>query len=365
MALKETLDVNSITHPGYILGLEIKSRGLTQKVFAAQIAIQQSHLSEIIKGKRNITEQLAEKLGEALNIPAEQWRQLQAKYDYKLKAANLKAVEEREADALLVEYNRVYDLKTIFKNVGIAMKSATEKLKFCLEELSFGTLAVQLRQLKGCYHRSEKTGLDPRMIATWSVLAKYEAGRKPEPSTKFDSDKMDNLAIELRTIFNENHNTINRVERVLADYGIRFCIVPKVNHASIDGYSFFSNGVPSIVITKRYNRIDNIAFAVMHEVGHLKLHSSEDEEGKINLPITDAEDIPREEKEANEYAANALIPESTWVSLPKMQLNPKSIQKECTKWAKENNINKWIVLGRVSRLTGMYMFKQDSSREIN
>ena len=365
MARKETFDVSNITHPGFILGMELKSRGLTQKVFAGQIAIQQSHLSEIIKGKRNITEQLAEKLEGALNIPAKHWKQLQAKYDYKLKAVNLKAVEERDADVLLAEYNRVYDLKTIFKNVGIAMKPASEKLKFCLEILRFGTPAYQLRQLKGCYHRSEKTGLDPRMIATWSVLAKYEAGRKTEPKSRFDRNKMDELAVELRAVFNENYNTINRVERTLADYGIRFCIVPKVNHASIDGYSFFSNGVPSIVITKRYNRIDNMAFAVMHEVGHLKLHSSEDEEGKINLPVTDVEDIPSEEKEANEYAADALIPKNIWAGLPDMPINPQIIQKACTKWAKNNGINKWIVLGRVSHETGMYMFKSDASREIN
>ena len=108
-----------------------------------------------------------------------------------------------------------------------------------------------------------------------------------------------------------------------------------------------------------------MAFAVMHEVGHLKLHSSEDDEGKINLPITDAEGIPPEEKEANEYAANALIPESQWSSLPAMPLNPRYIQRECTKWAKNNTINKWIVLGRVSYETGMYMFKSDASREIN
>jgi HTH-type transcriptional regulator/antitoxin HigA len=209
--------------------------------------MQQSHLSEIIKGKRNITEQLAEKLEEALKIPAEHWRQLQAKYDYKLKAANLKAVEEREADALLAEYNRVYDLKTIFKNVGIAMKSASEKLKFCLEVLCFGTPAVQMRQLKGCYHRSEKTGLDPRMIATWSVLAKYEAGRKMEPTERFDRDKMDNLAIELRIIFNENNNTINRVERTLANYGIRFCIVIITTNKT----SMIINSLPPLLTTFR------------------------------------------------------------------------------------------------------------------
>ena len=62
MAKGRTFDTSDIIHPGYLLGMELKARGISQKNFAAQIAIQQSHLSEIIKGKRNITDQLAEKL---------------------------------------------------------------------------------------------------------------------------------------------------------------------------------------------------------------------------------------------------------------------------------------------------------------
>ncbi|MBQ7634320.1 MAG: ImmA/IrrE family metallo-endopeptidase [Bacteroidaceae bacterium] len=365
MAKRGEINVKDIIHPGFILGMELKSRNLTQKNFAAQIATQQSHLSEIIKGKRNITDQLAKKLEDALSIPAEHWIRMQAEYGYKIKAANLKNTEERDANALLSEYNVIYDMKAIFKAAGIALKSASEKLKFCLEVLLFGTPAVQRRQLQGCYHRSEKTGLDPRMIATWSVIAKYEASRKPNPTSRFDKNRLDALAEELRDIFNDNHNTMNRVERTLSDYGIKFCIVPKVKHASVDGYSFFTDGVPAIVITQRFNRIDNVAFAVMHEVGHIKLHASEDGKGKINLPYYDAETIPTEEIEANDFAAHALIPQNKWVSLPDMPLNPRSIQRLCTKWAKENGINKWIVLGRVSHETGMYMFKSDSSREVN
>lgn len=32
------------------------------------------------------------------------------------------------------------------------------------------------------------------------------------------------------------------------------------------------NGVPHIVLTKRYDRIDNFAFDLMHEVGHVLCH---------------------------------------------------------------------------------------------
>lgn len=363
--INNKMDVHNIIHPGFILGQELKARKLTQKIFANQIAMQQSHLSEIIKGKRNITEQIAVRLEEALSIPADIWMKLQAEYDFKQKTERLANVRDREADVELTEYNVIYDMRTIYLYVGIDNESPKEKLDFCHNALMFGTPSVQRRKSEGLYRRSEKTGLDPRMISTWSVLAKYEASKKPKPETIFSKDNIDELVSELRVIFNENLNTMNRVERTLYKYGIKFCIVPKLRHASVDGYSFVMDDVPSIVVTKRFNRIDNIAFAVMHEVGHLAKHSSEDEEGHINLPYYNAEtSIPKEENEANEFAADALIPVELWDSLPPVELNPYTIQKKYTKWAKNNNLNEWIVLGRVSHETGMYMFKSNPSREI-
>lgn len=365
MAKKQSFDVNDIVHPGFILGMELKVRGLTQKRFAEIIAIQQSHLSEIIKGKRNITDQLAEKLEQNLNIPADHWIRLQAEYGYKVKAANLRNIAESDAESMLSEYNEIYDMRLIFKYTGLSSRLSSEKMEFCKKKLHFGTPTAQRRFVQGCFHRSEKTGLDTRMIATWAVLAKFEAARRANPDRVFDRDKMDNLAEELRVIFNENHNTINRVERTLSHYGIIFCVVPKVERASIDGYSFFIDGKPAIVVTMRYNRIDNIAFAVLHEVGHLKLHSAEDDGGNINLAYAEEELITKEEVEANEYAANALIPKYIWDNVPRVLPIPRYIQREYSKWAKNHQLNKWIVLGRLSHETGIYMFKSDSSREIN
>ena len=365
MAKKEAIEVITNTHPGFILGMEIRARGFTQKSFAELIAIQQSHLSEIIKGKRGISEQLATKLEEALGIPADHWNQMQAKYDYEQKAVNLRNVAERDAESTLLAYNEIYDMRIIDKNVGLTGKLSSERLAFCKAQLQFGTPAVQQKQVQGYFHRSEKTGLDTRMIATWAELAKYEASRKPLPKGKFDKERMDDLAKDLSMVFCDNHNTINRVEKLLNDYGIRFCVVPKIERASIDGYSFFINGKPAIVVTMRYNRIDNLAFAVLHEVGHLKLHSSEDYRGNINLAYAEEELNTKEEQEANDYAAKALIPDDLWKSAPSVPLNPVVIQKDYSKWAKDMHLNKWIVLGRISYLTGIYMFKSDKTREIN
>lgn len=365
MTKKEAMEKITNIHPGFILGMEIRARGFTQKSFAEQIAIQQSHLSEIIKGKRGISEQMAVKLEETLSIPADHWNQMQAKYDYEQKAANMHNMAERDAESMLLAYNEIYDMRIIFKYVGLIGKPSSERLSFCKEQLRFGTPTAQQKQVQGYFHKSEKTGLDTRMIATWAELAKYEASRKPLPTGKFNKDRMDDLAKELGEIFCDNHNTINRVEKLLNDYGIRFCVVPKIERASIDGYSFFIKGKPAIVVTKRYNRIDNLAFAVLHEVGHLKLHSSEDYRGSINLAYAEEELNTKEEQEANDFAAKALISDDLWNSAPSVPLDPIVIQKDYSKWAKEKHLNKWIVLGRISYLTGIYMFKSDKTREIN
>ena len=362
----EILFFKNAIHPGYLLGMELKSRGITQKSFAAQIGMQQSHLSEIVKRKRSISMQIAEKIEQVLGIPAAHWVRLQAEYDYNKQLSAREDSVERDSELMLSEYDLIYDMRTIYNYVGIISKSASERLRFCKDSLHFASPSVQGQYVKGCFRKSEKTGLDTRMIATWTVLARYDVSLRPVPDGVFEREKMDELSKELSRVFHENRNTINRVERLLSAYGIRFGVVPKVKQASIDGYSFCSDdGVPSIVVTKRFDRIDNIAFAVLHEIGHLKLHSIDGQWKNVNLAGLDVDLITKEEREANEFAAKSLIPDELWMSAPQVFLNPHSIQREYSKWAKRCGLNKWIVLGRVSHETGMYMFKSDETRMIN
>lgn len=351
--------------PGFRLKTELKARKITQRVFAGMIGMRPSHLSEVISGKRAVTEQLAIKLESLLDIPVSVWLELQAKLEYHKKIISIDNSEYAEADKLLVEYNELYDLKTIFKYAGITKKTISERLDFCQNTLQFISPVAQKRAIQGYFHRSEKTGLDERMIATWSVLAMYEASLAPTPIGTFCKDGCDELAEKLSDIFNDNHHTINRITRTFSEYGIKFCVVHKLPHASIDGFSFYKNGYPCIVVTQRFNRIDNLAFAVLHEVGHLKLHLTENGVGKISLVDPDSEQLARDEQQANDYAANVLIPERLWEQQPAVILNPKVIQARFTKWAKTINKNKWIVLGRASHETNIYMFKSDETRKIN
>lgn len=73
------------THPGKILMYELEERGISQKDFALQIGMQRSHLNELIRGKRPMTQAIADKIELALGISAIALVNLQTKYDYDMR----------------------------------------------------------------------------------------------------------------------------------------------------------------------------------------------------------------------------------------------------------------------------------------
>jgi len=68
-------------HPGIFLQEEIEERELLKKTIAQQLEILPTNLSEILRGKRNISPRLAVRLEKLLNISAEYWLNLQMVWD--------------------------------------------------------------------------------------------------------------------------------------------------------------------------------------------------------------------------------------------------------------------------------------------
>ena len=357
-----------ILGPGSLLRKELKEKGLTQRKFAEDVGMRPSHISEIISGKRSVSKAIAIKFQEALGIPAEEWLKLQVKVDINdtIGDSEMKAAEE------LAKFDTILSLDEFFKREKIDKKAPySVKLTFLKKDIgvdSFEKTKTRVDGLvaDGFFRKSEKTGLNARMIATWVALARHEAHNQTV-SNKFDRGSIYEISKELSGIFHENNNTIYRLMNTFNKYGIKFCIVDKVTHASVDGYSFLDNGIPTIAITKRINRIDYLAFSVMHEVCHVYQHLVSGNDQRLNIECEDL-NKNKEEAEANEFAANALIPIEKWNAMPSMTINfakPWLFQNQCVRWATSQGLNKWIVLGRISHVTGIYKFKSDSSRAIN
>lgn len=349
-------------HPGEILKDELKERGITQKELSSMMKIPASVVNEIIHGKRNLNADYALAFSKVLSIPAETLMKLQSLYDLDKAKLEEKNVREVEAENELTEYNHCFDVRTVLKRLGGSFSSAAESLLFLKEELRLQSPAQMQIMFDGMFRKSARTGIDHRMVMTWKLLAENAASHISVTSP-YDKNRLPELASRLRGIFNENINTLNSLKIIFEEYGIIFGIVEKVDKASVDGYSFICNGHPAIIITKRYDRIDNLAFTVMHELGHVYLHFSSEDSAYIH--ISENADCSLPEREADAFAQESLIPDEIWRTAPKTAMNIAQIQSSYTRWAKSRGINKWIALGRVSHETGIWKFRQDSQRAIN
>lgn len=86
------ITINIQLHPGEVLSNELEARKLTKGAFAIKCGMYPSQLSDILKGKRNITAYIALKLETELEVPAEFWLGLQMDYDLQIERNKLKQI---------------------------------------------------------------------------------------------------------------------------------------------------------------------------------------------------------------------------------------------------------------------------------
>lgn len=338
-------------HVGMMLKPELEERGISQKELAKMIGMQPSHLSELMKGKRPMTTDIAFKIQDAIGISANVLMSMQAQYEHDVEIIKRRGIEEMAASNELADYDNTVDVKTLAKAFNLVLMPLTAQLDGLKQMCKSNSAAeMQVAFSDGHFRKSDRNDSDPRMVNTWILIARYQA-RKSEVKGIYDVSLVEELAQKLKRVFTENINTIKRVSSLCSEYGIRFATCDGLPHTKIDGYSFVEDGIPAIVITNRYKRIDSMAFNVLHELGHLVCSPAS---SHINLENYSKEDP--EEKAADAFANNILIPSSMWKRSPEVKMNPRDIQRKFTAWAEQEGINKWIALGRASYETGIYAF---------
>ena len=83
------------TPPGATIKEQLNDRGMTQKAFAARMGMSEKHISKLINGDVQLTQETAAKLEIVLGVPAKFWNNLEAIYREKI----VKAEEENALDA--------------------------------------------------------------------------------------------------------------------------------------------------------------------------------------------------------------------------------------------------------------------------
>lgn len=351
------------THPGSLIKDEIDVRNdLTQKDLAVLLGVKPSFLNEIIKGKRPVTADIAILLEKALGIPADYWMKFQSQYEIdcaKIKERNISKIKLIEIWNIISQYvpikyfrKKGYLSDDLFSNISIIQSIySVQSIDGLVDKFSEKKVAF--------FKKSEKLQIDEKNMIAWTSLVEYEADKKT--TNTFNFENIPQLNKELREIFYKNDNTLEQVDKKLSQYGIKFLLIDKLEKTPIDGYSFWSNNNPVIALTLRHNRIDNLAFTISHEVGHIALHLRNNRNIRfIDLTKIEENEI---ETEANFYAQECLIPKDCWTDLIKnfTPLNDRLIYE----FSKKHRINPAIILGRACFEMNHYGIKTNIDKKLN
>jgi len=337
------------THPGEVLLDEIKANDISQSDLAKKIGLNKSQLNEIIKGKRNINAELAILLGKALEIDAEYWLEVQKNYDLDKARINTKNQKRLEA---IEQWNFIKSKIAIsfFKKEKVISGDPIEDLitiKKVYSVQKFEELAkINAEPTYARFRKSIKLKINPINIIGWVKLLQFKANQIYV--AKFDYDKKSELVGKLKQVLRINNNTITTTQQILADYGIKIIFQRKGDKTPVDGVSFWSNGSPSIGMSLRYSRLDNFAFTLFHELGHVYEHLINNNKAEF-IDLTPNEEQKEyknltEEKEANSFAQNNLINPNNWEVF---FLNRRFDDESIVKFAEENKIHPCIVRGRI------------------
>lgn len=350
--MKKT-ETYSTIHPGEVLNLTLKEMGIAQKDFASTIGMPASVLNAIINKKRSITPDIAVLLEAALGKEATFWLALQAQRDIeeaKKKEAFLKKQRDIETWNEIKDYCNIKYLEKFFKDgLGITIQEKIESV-FKL----FGVNDVQGLRSKflndvdpAFFRKSESFSYNPVNIFTWKYMAFSASNQYTANLGVFRKDNLESLINRLSIIYYDNHNTLYRLAETLAGFGIKLILLDNENGTHVDGFSFWRGDNPTITLTQRGKKLDILAFTLFHEICHVYKHLERPNEEKTFISIDGDKNSP-EEKEADAFANDHLIPNRDWqlFKAAYSSVSPYAMGPKIRAFAEQRKIHPSIVLGR-------------------
>ena len=315
----------SAEHPGEMLRCELEARGMSQKDLADAINKATPVINDIIKGKRDINVEIAVLLEVVFgNITAETWLNLQNQYDLQ-KIRSQEIIQQLQSS--ITDWNTLKTLVNVNylkKRLGLGkdIKENIARIFSFLGIESLDQLKNKTSSISSYFRKSESRKTDYVNLMTWMAIVRHRS-EEITLNRVFSIARIDDLTKAINLILFDNNNTISRIEMLLSEYGIKFIEEKKLEKMPVDGYSFWEGENPTIVIPKRLNRIDNLAFVLFHELGHICLHLLDKKDRSKDFIETDPNSRNEQNNKIFEEEANRFANDKIWTGLNYKELFAK------------------------------------------
>jgi HTH-type transcriptional regulator / antitoxin HigA len=338
-AIVATASASWINHPGFYIKEEMEERGWSQRDLAFILGCSEQVINPILNGKRSVSPEMAKALGDAFDVPAEFFANLQQAYDL----AQARNPDPSVAARRLMQME--YPVREMIKR-GWIEQSDAPMLKTQLERF------FDIPQLA---HAAKKTNYEDISPAQLAWLYRVRQIAKSIEVPNYSEKGLRNALADLQMLLYAPEEA-RHVPRILLECGVRFILVEKLPQADIDGVCFWLDSKsPVIGMSTRRDKIDNFWFVLRHEIQHvLEGHGQEREMVDTDLE-GDQSNASIEEKVANEAAADFCAPRSKLDSFM-VRKHPFFYEKDVVAFARLLNRHPGLIIGQMQRRLKDYRY---------
>jgi len=280
--------------PGYTIREQLEFKGMMQKEFAQRMDLSEKHISQLINGKVELTQEVALKLEFVLGIPASFWNNLESIYREKL----VRVKDERDLEDELsllpnFPYTKMVNLGWIEKT-----KDKIERIIYLRRFFEVAKLDVLSKLgVPGIVYR--KTNLNDSNdydLAVWAQKARLES--RTYQVASIDINRLEESIPRIRsmTVLQPEEFCPELID-LFKSCGVALVFLPHLDGTYLHGATFIDGNKVVMGLTVRGLYADKFWFSLFHELHHI-----------ISGHIYNADKLGQsDENEADRYARDTLI----------------------------------------------------------
>lgn len=332
-----------VDHPGTFIEEELEARGWAQADLAYVLNWDASQLNKLIKGMTKIMPDTAAALGDAFDMPAEFFLNLQKLYD--LQHAKLPDPGVRTRATWVSKF----PVRDMIKR-GWLEETEADLLDLQMMRF-FDANRIEDVPLVGCEayaHAAKKTGYDDITGTQLVWLHRVRKIAATADAPLYDRKKLLDTLPDIRAHMMDTED-FGEIPALLLRCGVRVVFVQPLTGSKIDGVCTWLGDQPVIGLSLLHDRPDNLCFVLRHEIEHILQEDGKDvsyTHVDVFEPDRNLRDLPDEERRADEAAAEFLIPQDKLTSF--MVRKGKWISEtDVLAFAARHNIHPAIVIGQI------------------
>ena len=317
--------------PGETIKEQLSFRSMSQKEFALRMGLTEKHVTNLLKGRVQLTSNVAMRLESVLGVPAVFWENLEALYRETL----IKVEEENqmEADA---EIAKKLPCSDMVKNGWISSsKNSYDKVVILRKFFEVSTLQLinnpAINRI-ACRRFSSGDKSDYSLLA-WAQQAKIEARNCNTAPINISGLKKIIPNIRSMSVLSPE-KFCPELRNLFSDNGIALIFLPHIKDSALHGASFYDGKKIVVGLTVRGKYADKFWFSLFHEIAHIIY-------GHIGQANGTSDD---DEKKADLFARETLVPSESLQSFVQDRIFTTDTLMQ---FAESINIDVGILVGRL------------------